>query len=394
MTAVHTRAVAGRRVVGAGVDRAGRRWEAARARAERDRARAVPAPGGDDRHGGGDAGARVGGGVRRARRCWSSIWPPRGCTRAGSDALREAAGGRDRLHAMRSCCGPRRRPGRRRWNASRRSARLRSCASSGWCPARRAGASRAWRRRSAAALHVPGDHAIDPEALVGALVAAIERAGGRDPMRRARSRGSRSAAPRARGGARAGGETMRRRARRGCRGLGSGAARRPGPASARVPLRPVKGQLLRLRDGAGPGLVELRPAQRGHLPGPARRRPLRAGRDGRGARGRHHRHRGRGLRAAARGDRARAGSDASWRWRACGPGCDRRRPTTRRRSAAPRRGTDAGPPATSATACCSRRSPRGALASIAGAEPPRGCGAVRPARFAPGGAGAEPGVAA
>ena len=72
------------------------------------------------------------------------------------------------------------------------------------------------------------------------------------------------------------------------------------PAEARVPVRPVKGQILRLRDPAGPGLLSACVRLRGRLPRAARRRPLRARRDRRGARLRAGADRGRRVRAAAR----------------------------------------------------------------------------------------------
>ena len=65
------------------------------------------------------------------------------------------------------------------------------------------------------------------------------------------------------------------------------------PEHARVPVRPVKGQVLRLRDPRGPGLVDRTIRGPRRLPRPARRRPLRARRDDGGARVGHGADRGR-----------------------------------------------------------------------------------------------------
>ena len=102
------------------------------------------------------------------------------------------------------------------------------------------------------------------------------------------------------------------------------------PGGARMPVRPVKGQILRLRDPAGPGLLGRVRALRGRLPGAARRRPLRARRDRRGAR----------LRAARRPPAASTSCCAtptsscpaspSSRSRSSAWGCARARPTTLR----------------------------------------------------------------
>ena len=97
------------------------------------------------------------------------------------------------------------------------------------------------------ALDVPDDHAVDPRLVVAALARAAERAGA---VLRPHARGRRGA--------------PRRGRRRGRRRRASRRARRPRrravvgvlpgvPEDARVPVRPVKGQSLRLRDPAGPG---------------------------------------------------------------------------------------------------------------------------------------------
>ena len=113
------------------------------------------------------------------------------------------------------------------------------------------------------ALDVPGDHSVDPRRLVAALATAFERAGG--TIRRARVAaveiaGGHDAAPGRNdlvAGNRVAGLRLDTRRDR---------ARRPGPDRARAragsrrptacPVRPVKGQILRLRDPRGPGLVE------------------------------------------------------------------------------------------------------------------------------------------
>ena len=105
-----------------------------------------------------------------------------------------------------------------------------------------------------AALHVPGDHAVDPRRLAGALLEAIERTGGavraHTPVEALRVDGGRVTGARL-----AGGEVLEAGAvvvAAGCWSAGLAGL----PEEAAVPLRPVKGQLLRLRDPAGPGLLE------------------------------------------------------------------------------------------------------------------------------------------
>ena len=82
------------------------------------------------------------------------------------------------------------------------------------------------------ALDVPGDGAVDPRKLVAALSDAVEAAGGE--IRRERVTDL---------------ATLPRAARRGRRG------RLVGPARHRCPIRPVKGQIMRLRDPRGEDLV-------------------------------------------------------------------------------------------------------------------------------------------
>lgn len=130
-------------------------------------------------------------------------------------------------------------------------------------PVERLLASEARRREPALAptlrlaLDVPDDHAIDPRALSAALAVAVERAGGvlRERAEVARvtisddSTGERVTGVELRDGERI-------RADQVVVAAGAWAGALDGlPAHARVPVRPVKGQILRLRDPAGPGLL-------------------------------------------------------------------------------------------------------------------------------------------
>jgi len=104
------------------------------------------------------------------------------------------------------------------------------------------------------ALSVPGDHAADPRALVLALAGAARHAGAvlrtGAAVQRILVRDGRAT-----GVALAGGETVA--AEQVVVAAGAWTTRLDGlPETARVPLRPVKGQLLRLRDREGPGLIE------------------------------------------------------------------------------------------------------------------------------------------
>ncbi|MGN6188849.1 MAG: glycine oxidase ThiO [Conexibacter sp.] len=118
------------------------------------------------------------------------------------------------------------------------------------------------RRREAAlaptlrlALDIPGDHAIDPRALSAALAAAVEHAGGvlREGAEVARVATSADArvtgVELAHSGERIDADQV-------VIAAGAWASQLDGlPAHARVPVRPVKGQIMRLRDPAGPGLL-------------------------------------------------------------------------------------------------------------------------------------------
>ena len=103
------------------------------------------------------------------------------------------------------------------------------------------------------ALDIAGDHAIDPRRLVAALAEAVERAGGE--LRRARVRGVSTADGRVTGVELDGGERLAAGAVVVAAGVHAPALEGI-PDAARVPIRPVKGQVLRLRDPTGPGLVD------------------------------------------------------------------------------------------------------------------------------------------
>jgi glycine oxidase len=106
------------------------------------------------------------------------------------------------------------------------------------------------------ALAIPDDHAIDPRRLCAALAVAFERAGGvvreQAPVARIVLSGD---GERAQGVELGDAESIH--ADRVVIAAGAWAAGLEGlPDHARVPLRPVKGQILRLRDPAGPTLLK------------------------------------------------------------------------------------------------------------------------------------------
>ena len=99
------------------------------------------------------------------------------------------------------------------------------------------------------ALDAPGDHSVDPRRLVAALTTAFERAGG--TIRRARVVGVETdSGGRVTGLRLESGEVVR--AAQVVIATGTGSVDAPD----RIPVRPVKGQVVRLRDPRGPGLVE------------------------------------------------------------------------------------------------------------------------------------------
>ncbi len=104
------------------------------------------------------------------------------------------------------------------------------------------------------ALEVTGDHSVDPRKVLRALRQACETAGARlregAAVESIASDGGRVTGVRLAGGERVDGETV-------VVAAGPWSATIAGiPEPARVPVRPVKGQILRLRDPAGPGLLE------------------------------------------------------------------------------------------------------------------------------------------
>ncbi|HWF24325.1 MAG TPA: glycine oxidase ThiO [Solirubrobacteraceae bacterium] len=115
------------------------------------------------------------------------------------------------------------------------------------------------------ALEVPTDNAVDPRRLTAALVRAVKRAGG---MVRTGADVAEVvlAGARVAGVALAGGERVL--AGDVVVAAGPWSGRLGGvPSEARVPVRPVKGQILRLHDPTGPGLLHhvLRIAGRGYV---------------------------------------------------------------------------------------------------------------------------------
>jgi len=103
------------------------------------------------------------------------------------------------------------------------------------------------------ALELREDHAIDPRALTGALAAAARRAGVK-LRERARVTGIELTGGRASGARLDDGSLVA--ARDVVIAAGTWADELEGiPPLARVPVRPIKGQILRLHDPAGPGLV-------------------------------------------------------------------------------------------------------------------------------------------
>jgi len=105
------------------------------------------------------------------------------------------------------------------------------------------------------ALEAPDDHSVDPRVVCAALASAAERAGARLREGACVERlliGDRDR--RVQGVVLAGGEHLR--ARSVVLAAGAWSADLDLPHQVRSPVRPVKGQILRLRDPAGPGLLE------------------------------------------------------------------------------------------------------------------------------------------
>jgi glycine oxidase len=104
------------------------------------------------------------------------------------------------------------------------------------------------------ALEVAGDHSVDPRRLVAALAEAAERAGAQ-LRSHAHVRGVETDGERVTGVVLENGTSLA--AAHVVLAAGAWTARLEGlPEHARVPVRPVKGQIMRLRDPNGPGLVQ------------------------------------------------------------------------------------------------------------------------------------------
>ena len=104
------------------------------------------------------------------------------------------------------------------------------------------------------ALDVPDDHAVDPRLLTAALARGRRARRRRSCAPARRWRACCTTGARVHGVELAGGERLAAGRVVVAAGAWSGAAR--AARDARVPVRPVKGQTLRLRDPAGPGLLE------------------------------------------------------------------------------------------------------------------------------------------
>jgi len=127
-------------------------------------------------------------------------------------------------------------------------------------PVERLRASEARRREPALApalrlaLDVPGDHAVDPRMLLPALAAAVAHAGG-EVREHAPVAGVAVTGGRVQGVVLENGSTVR--AEQVVIAAGVWSPQLSGlPESDRIPVRPVKGQIMRLHDPAGPGLLQ------------------------------------------------------------------------------------------------------------------------------------------
>jgi glycine oxidase len=104
------------------------------------------------------------------------------------------------------------------------------------------------------ALDVPGDHAVDPRMLVPALAAAVAAAGG-ELREHTPVAGVAVTGGRVKGVVLENGSTER--AEQVVVAAGVWSPRLSGlPEADRIPVRPVKGQIMRLHDPAGPGLLQ------------------------------------------------------------------------------------------------------------------------------------------
>ena len=222
------------------------------------------------------------------------------------------------------------------------------------------------------ALEIPDDHAIDPRKLTAALAQALTAAGGElrlgAPVNGVTTSGDRITGVRLDDGSEvpAGNVVV---------AAGPWSSALDGiPDGATIPVHPIKGQILRLHDPAGTGLLTRVLENDWRLPGAAGRRSLRARRDDGGARLRHDRDRRWRVRPSAQRVRAAAVGHRIGDRRAVGrsaPGNARQRC---RRSARERSAGFTGRSATTATGSCSRRSRRSSWSrrwSVTGRRPGR-----------------------
>ena len=258
-----------------------------------------------------------------------------------------------------------RRTRRRRGARARAPARVSALASPArGAPARERGARARARTRADRAPRGrrPDDHSVDPRAC-SRHCARRARARGRQHSR-GRDRRARccwTAPVRASSGACVARRRAPGRAGRWCSPRAHGRRdRRARRSEERVPVRPVKGQIVRLRDPAGPGLLGRVAALRRRLSGArARTAATCSGRRSRRAASISTPTVGRRVRAAARRAASSCRASTSCRSRSCRVGL---RPGTPDNAPADRAGRDLGHRrgrlGTIATACCSRRSPR------------------------------------
>ena len=169
--------------------------------------------------------------------------------------LRDGVGARPRLPRLRHAAGRARRATRpRRSSASSRCARRLGLAVHRLRPSEARRLEPALAPTLRLALEVPDDHAIDPRALTAALGSALTARRGRAPDRDRGDRGRASHDGRVTGVRLAAGEQVAAEQVVIAAGAWSGSIAGL-PEDARVPIHPVKGQILRLHDPSGPGLL-------------------------------------------------------------------------------------------------------------------------------------------
>ena len=204
------------------------------------------------------------------------------------------------------------------------------------------------------ALEIPDDHAIDPRKLTAALARALTGAGGElrlgAAVRGVSISNDRVTGVRLDDGSEIAAESV-------VVAAGPWSSALDGvPDGARIPIHPIKGQILRLHDPAGAGMLTRVLRMGARLSGAAGRRALRARRDDGGAGLRHHRHRRRRLRPAAQRVRAAAVGHGAGDRRAVGrTAAGHARQRAGDRPGVGRRGST-GRSAITATGSCSPRS--------------------------------------